>query len=275
MVVENLGMPNTPNPLLEMTEAMSHDDHQGERPGESFVETALPGFKQALNARRAMREYDGKPIPEDVMRDCLRDATLAPSSSNLQTYELYWVRDPEKKKKVAKACLSQPAATTAGELIAVVARGDLWKTNLEKLIDIMTQGGTKPLPGPINDYYNRIVPLMMRDDAIGFNNFIRRIIYWFKGRNEPSVRTPVNRGDHRVYAHTQSSLAAQTLMLSLSAHGYESCPIGGMDKLRIQRILSLTAQAEVSMVIAAGRGKPEGLYGPRVRLSEQDLIKEV
>jgi len=39
-------VPKTPDPLLEMTDAIFHDDHQQERPGESFVETALPGFKQ-------------------------------------------------------------------------------------------------------------------------------------------------------------------------------------------------------------------------------------
>jgi len=268
-------MPKTPNPLLEMTEAMRDDERQDERPDESFVETALPGFKQTLNARRAMREYDGKPIPEDVVRDCLRDAILAPSASNLQTYELYWVRDIEKRKKVADACLSQPAATSAGELVVVVARRDLWESNLKKLLDIMTHNGSKKLPRPIGYYYHRIVPLMMRNDVFGFNNLIRRVIYWFNGRSEATVRTPVNLADHRIYAHVQASLAAQTLMLSLSAHGYESCPLGGMDKLRIRETLNLPVQAEVTMVIAAGRGKPEGLYGPRVRLQEQDLIKEV
>ncbi len=268
-------MPRTPNPLLEMTDAIGYNDHQQERPGESFVETALPGFKQTLNARRAIREYDGNPIPEDVMRDCLRDATLAPSSSNLQTYQLYWLRDSEKRREVADACLAQPAATTAGELVVVVARGDLWQTNLKKLVDIMTHGRTKPLPGPLEDYYHRIVPFLMRNDALGFFNLMRRVIYWFKGRNEPFMRTPVNQGDHRVYAHIQSSLAAQTLMLSLAAHGYESCPIGGMDSFRIQKILGLPTKAEVSMVISAGRGKPEGIYGPRVRLAERDLIKEI
>lgn len=263
------------NPLLDMTNAVGYGHDQEDRPDESFIETALPGFKQALKARRAVREYDGKPIPEDVMRDCLCDAILAPSSSNLQTYELYWIRNPEKKSAVAEACLGQLAATTAGELVVVVARGDLWKSNLAKLMDIMTHAGKKPLPEPLENYYNRIVPLIMRDDKLGFNNLIRRFIYWYKGRQEPIVRTPVNRGDHRIYAHIQSTLAAQTLMLSLTAHGYDSCPIGGMDKLRIHKSLELPGQAEVSMVIAAGRGKAEGLYGPRVRFPEGDLIKEV
>ena len=268
-------MPNTPNPLLSMANAIDHNNDQQVRPNASFTETALPGFKQALRARRAIREYDGKAIPEEVMRDCLHDATLAPSSSNLQTYELYWIRDSVKKEAIAKACLGQLAATTAGELVVVVARGDLWEINLNKLLNIMTHEGTKPLDAPIEDYYNRIVPLLMRNDIFGFNNLMRRIIYWYKGRHEPIIRTPVNKGDHRIYAHVQASLAAQTLLLSLAAHGYESCPIGGMDNLTIRQILKLPPHAEVSMVIAAGRGKPEGLYGPRVRLPEQDLIKEV
>ncbi|MCP4078173.1 MAG: nitroreductase family protein [Gammaproteobacteria bacterium] len=268
-------MSKSSNPLLNMTEALGHVEFQEGRPNESFESTSLPGFKLALEGRRAIREYDHQPIPENIMRDCLSDATLAPSSSNLQTYELYWVRDPDKKELLAQACLGQPASTSAGELIVIVARVDLWKINLEKVIDIMTQGGANPLPGPVDDYYHKIVPMIMKNDVFGINNLIRRAIYWFKGQSEPTIRTPVNQCDHRIYGHIQSSLVAQTLMLSLAAHGYESCPMGGMDKLRIGKMLNLPRKAEVSMVIAAGRGKPEGLYGSRVRLPESDLVKVV
>jgi len=272
-------MPKTPNPLTEalteMTSAIKLELDHEERPVESFVETALPGFKQTLKGRRSIRVYDGDPIPENIMRDCLRDAILAPSSSNLQSYELYWIRDTGKKELISKACLSQPPAITAGELVVVVARGDLWKVHLEKLVGIMTNQGKQPLPGPVNDYYTRLVPMFMRDDKFGFYNLVRRIHYWYTGLQQPTMRTPVNRGDHRIYAHVQASLVAQTLLLSLAAHGYESCPIGGMDERRIHKILELPKKAEVSLVIAAGRGKPEGLYGPRVRLPEGDLIQEV
>lgn len=268
-------MTTTSNPLTEMTETIAFDSSGEARPTESFQDTALPGFKQALTARRSMRVFDGEPMPEAVMRDCLRDAILAPSASNLQPYELYWVRDPDKKAQVAAACLGQPAAMTAGDLVVVVARGDLWDVNRRQVVDAMTKHGTKPLSGALDDYYNRLTPWLLKTDALGFRNLMRRVLLAYKGRNEPMVRGPVNRGDHRVWAHTQSSLAAQTLMLSLSAHGYESCPIGGLDSLRIRRVLELPKQAEVTMVIAAGRGKPEGLYGRRLRLPDGDLIKEV
>ncbi|MGI9264424.1 MAG: nitroreductase family protein, partial [Gammaproteobacteria bacterium] len=66
-----------------------------------------------------------------------------------------------------------------------------------------------------------------------------------------------------------------TLMLSIAAHGYESCPVGGIDARHIRRTLQLPRKAEPAMVIAAGRGKEEGLFGPRVRLDTADLIKEI
>ncbi len=268
-------MSKTENPLVDMTRAMSGHDGEDAVPDDDFIDTVLPGFKQALRSRRSIRVFDGEPIPEDTMRDCLRDATLAPSSSNLQPYELYWVRDSTTRATLAEACLDQPAATTAGELIVVMARRDQWKTNLDKVWDLMTRGGTVTMPEPVDDYYHEITPRLRRADALGVDNLVRRVLFWVRGLRGPTVRTPVNTGDHRVWAHTQASLAAMTLMLSLTAHGYDSCPIGGLDKLRIRRLLGLPAQAEVTMVIAAGRRRPEGLYGARVRLPDGDLIKEV
>ena len=241
----------------------------------TYPKEVLPGFKQTLTSRRSIRVYDQQPIPEEIMRDCLRDATLAPSSSNLQVYELYWVRQPDKKKRLVYACLGQPAASTAGELVVVVARPDKWKRNLSKLLSKMTQGGTKELPPAVGKYYQELIPKVMQSDPLGVWNLARRVGFTMMGLRKPIVRTPVNRGDHRVSAHVQASLAAQTLMLSLAAHGYDSCPMGGMDAKRIKELLELPRDAEVTMVISAGTRKPEGLYGPRIRLDEADLIKEI
>ncbi len=267
-------MAATDNPLVTMTGEINLAGGDEEVPSPAFVESALPGFKQALTSRRSIRVFDGEPIPEDVMRDCLSDALLAPTSSNLQPFELHWVRDAEMRSDLAAACLGQPAATTAGELVVVVARRDLWQTNLDKVWDLMTEGGASPLPEPVDDYYHKITPSLRKTDALGLGNLIRRALFWYRGREAPTPRSPVNKGDHRVWAHTQSSLVAMTFMLSLTAHGYDSCPIGGLDKLRIRELLGLPAAAEVTMVIATGVRRPEGLYGKRVRLPYADLVKE-
>ncbi len=268
-------MLGTPNPLSELGKLETVVVSTDERPNPSFKESALPGFKKAVHGRRAIRKFDGVPMPEEVVRDCLGDAILAPSASNLQSYELYWVRDAAKKKELANLCLNQPGAATAGDLFVVVSRVDLWREHLDKLMSIMTDNGRKPLAGPVKDYYERIVPMVMKTDRWGFNNLMRRVVFWYKGRSEPTPREPVSRADHRIHGHVQASLAAENLMLSLAAHGYESCPMSGVDKHGISELLGLPASAEVSMVICAGTGKPEGLLSPRARLPFDDLVKEV
>ncbi len=268
-------MPGTPNPLSEMGNLEGVVVSKDERPNTSFNKSALPGFKKAVRGRRAIRIFDGVPIPEDVMRDCLRDAVLAPSASNLQCYEIYWVRDEGKKRRLAELCLGQPGATTAGDLVVIVSRVDLWQSHLEKMTDIMTGKGKNPLEGPVRDYYENIVPMLMRTDRWGFHNLKRRLMFWYRSKSEPTVNGPVKRADHRVYGHVQATLAAENLMLSLAAHGYESCPMGGIDKRGIGILLGLPSTAEVTMVVGAGAGTPEGLFSPRARLPFCDLVKEV
>ena len=209
-----------------------------------------------------------------MMKECLEEAILAPSSSNLQVYELYWVKDPEKKKLLAQACMGQPAATTAGDLVVIAARHDLWKVHLQKLIKKMTSDG-KELPKGAQNYYLKLLPRLYLNDPFGIANLTRKAFFSLVGLTKPVVRTPVNEGDHRIFGHIQASLVAQTLMLAISARGYDSCPMGGFDEKRVKKIIGLPHKAEVTMVISAGTRKPEGLYGPRIRLEYQDLIKEI
>ncbi len=268
-------MPGTPNPLSEMGNLEALVFSKDERPNPSFEKSALPGFKKTVQGRRAVRKFDGTPIPEHVMRDCFNDAILAPSASNLQCYEMYWVRNEQKKAKLPELCLGQPGAQTAGELIVIVSRVDLWQSHLEKMINKMTANGSKPLQGPVRDYYETIVPMLMQTDGWGFHNLKRRLMFWLRSRTEPTVNEPITRADHRIYGHIQASLAAENLMLSLAAHGYESCPLGGIDKHGIGKLLDLPRAAQVTMVIAAGTGAPDGVFSPRARLPFQDLVKEV
>ena len=268
-------MPGTPNPLSEMGNLDNVVVSKDQRPDPSFEKFALPGFKKAVRGRRAIRIFDREPIPEQVMRDCFHDAILAPSASNLQCYEIYWVRDEGKKKQLSELCLGQPGATTAGELIVIVSRVDLWQSHLEKMTDIMTDKGRKPFTGPVSDYYENIVPMLMKTDRWGFHNLKRRLMFWYRSKSEPTVNEPIKRADHRVYGNIQAALVAENLMLSLAAHGYESCPMGGIDKRGIGAMLRLPSTAEVTMVVGAGRGTPQGLFSPRARLPFGDLVKEV
>ena len=98
---------------------------------ESSLEPALveEAFRHVVESRRSVRKFDGAPVPEAVVRECLRLAMLAPTSSNLQSWQFIWVRTPALKQRLVPVCMGQQAARTAGELIAVVARTGTWRRN--------------------------------------------------------------------------------------------------------------------------------------------------
>ncbi len=76
----------------------------------------------------------------------------------------------------------------------------------------------------------------------------------------------------RIVAHKSCALAAQTFMLSIAAEGYHTCPMEGMDELRIKKALKLPHGAEINMVIAVGKGTEEGVWGPRIRVPNEEVI---
>ena len=68
--------------------------------------------REAIAYRRSVRAYTDESLDDDKVKDCIQQATFAPTSSNLQLWEFYHVTDKEKCKEIAKACFNQGAAKT-------------------------------------------------------------------------------------------------------------------------------------------------------------------
>ena len=67
-------------------------------------------LKDILDFRRAVRYYASTPISEEKVQECLKLATLAPTTYNMQLYEVYHITDKELLKKLGHACLDYSAA---------------------------------------------------------------------------------------------------------------------------------------------------------------------
>jgi nitroreductase len=76
-----------------------------------------------------------------------------------------------------------------------------------------------------------------------------------------------------VWANKTVALGCENFMLSMSAHGYDTCPMEGFDEVRVKKLLKLPRKARVTMVISAGKRAKVGVYGPRVRFSKEQFIK--
>ena len=66
-------------------------------------------LQQALERRRSVRHYGDAPIDADIVRQCLRLAQLAPSSSNMQLYEFYHITDAAVLKQLGVCYPPRPA----------------------------------------------------------------------------------------------------------------------------------------------------------------------
>lgn len=237
-------------------------------------------FIDALNYRRSVRVYDAsKEIDDEIVKKCIHQATLAPNSSNMQLWEFHHITSSELVKKLAVACLGQPAANTAKQLLVVVVRKDLWKqrakSNLRNLQQIF---GNKPKEKQSSrekfalNYYGKLMPFVY-NDFFGLFGYIKFFISWVTGIFRPTYRQLRN-SDLRIVAHKSAALAAQTFMLGMAAEGYDTCPMEGSDTLRIKKILKLPLSSEINMVISCGIRKPEGVYGERFRIPFEKVYKQ-
>ena len=62
---------------------------------------------EAIKYRRSVRKYKATPLDEEKIKNCIRNATLEPNSSNMQLWEFYHITDKEILKKLSKACFNQ------------------------------------------------------------------------------------------------------------------------------------------------------------------------
>lgn len=229
-------------------------------------------FRRVVETRRSVRKFDESPVPEPVMRECLRLATLAPNSSNLQPWRFYWVRSPEARARLAVACLSQSAATTAGDLVVVVARTGTWRAMSRRVLE---DWHTQPPPAVVRQYYGTLTRVLYGQGPLGMLGWIKRLVFSVIGLFRPAPRFPFGLAAMRVWAEKSGALAAQNLMLALRAHGYDTCPLEGFDGTRVHRQLRLPRDASVVMIVAAGRAVPEGIYGPQWRLPLDEVVEVV
>jgi nitroreductase len=232
-------------------------------------------FDEIIEKRRSNRRFDPNvEVPNEVIQKSLERAILSPNSSNMQLWEFYWIQTPAEREKYTALCLDQSAAKTAKQLVVFVTRADLWKKRAKWNLDRVKegiQGEPNKLQKRGLDYYAKLMPLAYRSDFLGFWAFVRRCISFFGGLTKPFYRMG-GKADQRVTVHKSCGLAAQTFMLSIAAEGLESCPMEGFDSKRVKEALNLPSGAEINMIVAVGKGTPEGTWGPRNRVPYEEVV---
>lgn len=70
-----------------------------EHPLEEMQERAQ-SFREDLQRRRTIRTFSSRPVPREIVEECLRAAGTAPSGANMQPWRFVVVSDPALKRQI-------------------------------------------------------------------------------------------------------------------------------------------------------------------------------
>ena len=172
----------------------------------------------AIETRRAVKHYDPDFImPETDINKLLSAAIMAPTAFNIQNWRFVLVRDPELRKKIREVAWNQAQVEEASLLIILCADLKCWEKSPERY--------WKNAPQEVQDF---VVPA---------------IDQYYRGREE------VQRDE----AMRSCGIAAQTIMLTAKAMGYDTCPMDGFDFDAVGKLINLPDDHVISMFVAVGK----------------------
>ncbi|MCF2166460.1 nitroreductase family protein [Halobacterium salinarum] len=173
-----------------------------------------------LRTRRSGHNFDpDADIDDDTLTELIRDATLAPSSYNLQPWEFVAVQDDDRLAELAEIAYDQQHIVDAGTAILVAGHTD---------------------PKTADRVFEEWVDAGRFDADTGAE---------LKSQTVASYESDQAGRD---YAIRNASLAAQNLLLSAHARGLTATPMSGFDFEAAAEFAGLPADTVPVVLIAVG-----------------------
>ena len=194
---------------------------------------------EAIETRRAVKHYDAAHVmTEDEERRILSLAMLSPTAFNIQNWRFVVVKEPELRRKIRAVSWDQAQVTDSSLFVILCADLKSWEREPERY--------WRNAPKEVSDF---IVP------AIGG--------YY---RDKEQVQ--------RDEAMRSCGIAAQTLMLSARAMGYDSCPMDGFDFEAVGELIKLPKDHLIAMYVAIGKSTKDAWPKPGQLPMEEVVIKD-
>lgn len=198
-------------------------------------------FSTIIAGRRSIRKYDPSvKISKEEMTQILTEATLAPSSVNMQPWRFVVIESAEGKAKLAPlAKFNQVQVETSAAVIAVF--GDLNNFDYaEEIYGTAVERGLMPAEvkekqlAALTGYFSTLPPAVNKDTVL-----------------------------------IDAALVSMQLMLTARAHGYDTNPIGGYEKDQIAEAYGLDKERYIPvMLISIGKAAEEGYASVRLPIEK-------
>ena len=228
------------------------------------------GFQAANRFRRAIRKFNSTTIPEDDVYALLTEAAFAPSSGNMQPYELHWIREPALKARVAAACNGQKAAASAADFIVLVASPALGlRTANEQLAHVES---STALGADSKAYYRKQVGMFQKILGVGSSPLWSPLVSLAALIRPTLSLILIGHIGGRQWAACNAIFAAQTIMLGAAAKGIDSCPMEGFSASRLAKLLDLPRGSVIPLVIALGYRADDARIEAQWRYPTVDIV---
>lgn len=188
----------------------------------------------AIEQRRSVKHFiDQDAISDQDFETLMQAVLLSPTSYNIQHWRFVRVTDYELRRKIKAAAWGQEQVETAAELLIFCANVDAWQQQPERYWANADQDTQSMLVNMLGDFYRG-------QEQLQYDEGIR-----------------------------SSAMAAQTLMLSAKAMGYDTCPMIGFDTEKVAELINLPVGHIITMMIALGKAdQPANPRGGQLSMDE-------
>ncbi|MCC3375070.1 nitroreductase family protein [Cohnella sp. REN36] len=199
----------------------------------------IQDYRTVVRERHSVRHYDPNwQISQAELMEILAEASLAPSSSNTQSWRFFVFHDKELKQRLLPIANNQQQVVDASATVAVL--GDI--------------EGYKRI-GDINDI--AVAKEYMTPEFA--EQFTANSLKLYGGL-PPEVLTRISLVD--------GGLVSMQLMLSAKARGYDTVPMGGFNAAKLVEEFNIPSNLVPVMLIAIGRAATPGRKTSRLPIEQ-------
>ena len=189
---------------------------------------------EAITQRRAVKQFDPNHQMTQAEIDQLFSlAILSPTAFNIQNWRFVLVQNPELRRSIRSVSWNQSQVTDASLLVILCADIKSWEKEPGRYWRNASQETQDFLLPAIDNYYEGL-DQVQRDEAM-----------------------------------RSCGMAAQTLMLTAKAMGYDSCPMDGFDFAAVGNLINVPEDHVIALFVAIGKAlSPAHPRGGQLALSE-------
>lgn len=199
-------------------------------------------FASIVKGRRSVRNYDETiKISKEEMSEIISEASLAPSSANMQPWRVIVVDTPQGKEKLRPLVRFNTLQNDTSSAMLLIFGDTQSYLYVEEIYNTAVEQGK--MPAEVRD--SQLTTILSMYPTLP---------------KETKVEI----------AKVDSSLFAMQLMLVARAHGYDTNPMAGFEVDQVAKAFDLDEERYVPvMIISIGKAKEEGYES--VRLSSDKI----